>query len=149
MSRRSWRLFAAAFAVIAAGAALIGEDAQKRKSSPVTDAMIASPSANDWLAWRGTSRSLGYSPLKQINKDNVGQLKVVWRRPMRRGWQEAAPIVHDGVLYLANNGGVVDAYDAATGDPLWTYTPSRGRASPSVVGAASTEASDQGFTSVL
>ncbi len=102
-----------------------------RTITPVTDHTLARPSPNDWLSWRGTGHSLGYSPLTQINRDNVGQLKPVWSRPMTTGWQEAAPIVHDGVMFLAHNGGMVDALDAATGDRLWTYTPPAREGQPS------------------
>ena len=108
--------------MIVAGAALSGAG-DSRSVTPVTDELLANPSANDWLAWRGTSRSLGYSPLTQINRDNVGRLEIAWTHPMKPGWQEAAPIVHDGWLYLAHAGGTVDALDGATGELLWTYTP--------------------------
>ena len=112
----------AALAMVVAGAALSGAGGS-RSVTPVTDELLANPSANDWLAWRGTSRSLGHSPLTQINRDNVARLQIAWTHPMGPGWQEAAPIVHDGVMYLAHAGGTVDALDGATGDLLWTYTP--------------------------
>src|SRR3954471_3418140 len=40
------------------------------KISPVTDATLANPPPQDWLMWRRTLDSWGYSPLKQINADN-------------------------------------------------------------------------------
>ena len=45
---------------------------------PVTDKMLASPDPGDWLMWRRTLNSWGYSPLTQINKTNVRQLTLVW-----------------------------------------------------------------------
>jgi alcohol dehydrogenase (cytochrome c) len=39
------------------------------------------------------------------------------------GGQEAAPLVHDGVMYLPSPRGVIQALDAATGDLLWEYRP--------------------------
>ena len=47
---------------------------------PVTDAMLQSPADSDWLMWRRTLDSWGYSPLDQINRNNVNQLRMVWTR---------------------------------------------------------------------
>src|SRR6188472_4453139 len=59
--------------------------------TPVTDAMLANPNQNDWLMWRRTSNSWGYSPLEQVNRRNVAQLKLVWTRPITQGDQEGTP----------------------------------------------------------
>ncbi len=96
--------------------------AQGRPFHPVTDAMVSNPSADDWLAWRGTTKSLGYSPLTQVNRTNVRQLQLAWSWAMDPGSQEVAPIVHDGIMYLHGPGAlVVQALDAATGELLWEY----------------------------
>src|SRR5262245_8985527 len=79
-------------------------NAQNRAFHPVTDQMLANPNPNDWLSWRGTTKSLGYSPLSQINRTNVGALQLAWAWNMEPGPQETAPIVHDGVMYLVNAG---------------------------------------------
>ena len=55
--------------------------AQQRAISSVTDAVLRTPAAGDWLMWRRTLNSWGYSPLDQINRDNVRQLALVWSRP--------------------------------------------------------------------
>jgi alcohol dehydrogenase (cytochrome c) len=109
--------------VTAAAVGLIGlvAAAQTRQFRPVTDEMLRNPSAGDWLYWRGTGQSQGYSRLDQINRANVGQLQLAWAWEMEAGNQQAAPIVYDGVLYLASPGGTVDALDGATGDLLWQY----------------------------
>ena len=44
----------------------------------VTDAMLQNPPDEEWLSWRGTPKSWGYSGLDQINTDNVGNLQLVW-----------------------------------------------------------------------
>ncbi len=62
--------------------------------------MLAEPDPADWLMWRRTLNSWGYSPLNQITKANVGKLKMVWTRGMGPGVQEATPLVHNGVMYL-------------------------------------------------
>ena len=51
---------------------------------PVTDEMLWKPSPADWLMWRRTLDSWGFSPLNQINRNNVRQLKMMWTRGMRR-----------------------------------------------------------------
>jgi alcohol dehydrogenase (cytochrome c) len=89
----------------------------------VTDEILRHPSPDDWLAWRGTGRSLGYSPLDQINRGNVSELQLAWSWSMEPGSQETAPLVYAGVMYLANPGGIVQALDAASGDLVWEYQP--------------------------
>ena len=49
-----------------------------RNITPVTDTMLRDPPAGDWLMWRRTYNAWGYSPLEQINKSNVKNLKLVW-----------------------------------------------------------------------
>jgi len=88
---------------------------------PVTDAELADPPASDWLHWRGTPTSWGYSELAQINRDNVGHLQLAWSWGMEEGTSQQAPIVHDGILFLSNPGNVVQALDATDGTPLWEY----------------------------
>ncbi len=88
---------------------------------PVTDAMLQNPEPGEWLSWRRTLNHWGYSPLTQIDKRNVAQLRLVWTRPLAQGVQEGTPLVHDGVLFLPNPNDVTQAIDAATGDLIWEY----------------------------
>lgn len=90
-------------------------------SSPVTDAMLQDPDPADWLMWRRTLNSWGYSPLEQVNRDNVEQLALVWARPLSEGIQEGTPLVHDGIMYMPNPLDIVQAFRADTGDVLWQY----------------------------
>jgi quinohemoprotein ethanol dehydrogenase len=66
-----------------------------------------------------------FSPLTQINADNVDKLGFAWSydlgEPMRG--QEATPIVIDGVMYTSGTWGYVYAMDAATGKELWRFDP--------------------------
>ena len=89
--------------------------------TPVTDALLRQPPAGDWLTWRRTLDNHGYSPLDQITRDNVGELRLAWVLSMRDGASQTTPVVHDGVMFLANPGNVVQAIDAATGDLIWEY----------------------------
>jgi alcohol dehydrogenase (cytochrome c) len=88
---------------------------------PVTDAMLHNPAPEDWLMWRRTLDGWGYSPLDQITRDNVGDLRMVWTRAMNRGNQQGTPLAYRGVLYMPNPGDVIQALDAATGDLIWEH----------------------------
>src|SRR5687767_14878374 len=70
---------------------------------PVTDEMLWKPNPADWLTWRRTLDSWGFSPLNQINRGNVAQMKMSWTRGMGPGnVQEATPLIYNGVMYLPN-----------------------------------------------
>ena len=88
---------------------------------PVTDAMLQDPSPDDWLMWRRTLNGWGYSPLDQIDRENVGELQMVWTRALAPGAQEGTPLAYDGTLYMPNPNEVVQAIDAVTGDLKWEY----------------------------
>ena len=87
----------------------------------VTDDVLRRPPAADWLSWRRTRDNQGYSPLDQITRENAGELELAWVLSMREGQNQTTPLVHDGVMFLANPGNVVQAIDAATGDLIWEY----------------------------
>ena len=119
---RTTSLTVMSLAVLAAATALsLTAAAPKNDFKPVTDEMLRNQNPDDWLAWRGTTRSQGYSPLDQINRDNVKSLRLVWSWAIEPGASEPAPIVYDGVMYLPSPGGIVQALDGATGDLLWEY----------------------------
>jgi len=88
---------------------------------PVTSPMLQEPDPADWLMWRRTLNSWGYSPLKQIDRTNVANLRMAWTRGMGPGVQEATPLVYRGVMYLPNPSDYIQAIDAATGDLKWEY----------------------------
>ena len=89
--------------------------------APVTDAMLENPAPADWLSWRRTPDGWGFSPLDQIDRQNVGELRMVWSRGLTAGSQEGTPLAYDGVLYMPNPGDVIQAIDAVTGDLRWEY----------------------------
>jgi alcohol dehydrogenase (cytochrome c) len=89
--------------------------------TPVTEALLDSPPEGDWLTWRRTHEALGYSPLKQINKANVGNLHLAWSLALPVGINEMEPLVHDGVIFVFSFQDNVQALDAETGDELWHY----------------------------
>lgn len=90
--------------------------------TPVTEAMLQSPSSSEWLSWRRTYDDHGFSPLKQIDRQNVRDLRVAWTWSLANGPNETTALEHDGVLFVDGYGDVVQALDAATGDLLWQYS---------------------------
>jgi alcohol dehydrogenase (cytochrome c) len=91
------------------------------KITPVTDALLQNPPTGEWLTWRRSFDYQGFSPLKQITKSNVNNLRVAWTWTLSPGANEATPLVHDGVMFLHSPGDKLEALDAATGDLLWQY----------------------------
>ena len=89
--------------------------------TPVSDELLRNPPAEDWLTWRRTRDNQGYSPLDQVGPDNVAGLQLAWALAMPEGNNQATPIVHDGVMFLASPGNVVQALDAATGEVIWEH----------------------------
>ena len=83
--------------------------------------MLQNPPTGEWLTWRRGFDDQGFSPLKQITKSNVNNLRVAWTWTLSPGANEATPLVHDGVMFLHSPGDKLEALDAATGDLLWQY----------------------------
>ena len=94
--------------------------------------MLAGPTAvgaeetgKDWPGYHGDWRGWRYSPLEQINKANVGKLRVAWiHQPgeIAQGLQ-SSPIVLDGILYYSASNNRTFAVDGATGQQIWQYIP--------------------------
>lgn len=101
--------------------------AQAKKAGNVTvSRIIAAEKSNDgnWLAHGRTFNEQRFSPLKQINEQNVAQLGLAWhyKLDIDRG-VEATPIVVDGVMYTTGAFSIVYALDARNGMLLWKYDP--------------------------
>ncbi len=121
-----FRLVLLTLASLAGGLLLF---AQVKEFRPVTETMLRNPAPGDWLNWRRTDNAWGYSPLDQINRQNVTQLQLAWSWAMDdTGANEATPLVYDGIMYLPNPRGVIQALDAATGDLIWQYRPAASKA---------------------
>src|ERR1051326_704172 len=85
-----------------------------------------------WPNHSGDKGSTKYAPLDQIKKDNVRNLRIVWRRaaiadelrgqrssPASSNLFRSTPLMIDGVLYASNGIGLVEAFDPGTGKTLW------------------------------
>lgn len=89
----------------------------------------------EWRYYSGDNGARKYSPLDQIRRDNVGQLRIAWRRPhldasltdgkpprLSNNFR-STPLMVDGVLYASNAVGLVEAFDPGTGKTLWVQKP--------------------------
>jgi quinoprotein glucose dehydrogenase len=90
----------------------------------------------EWGYFGGDNKFNRYSPLDLINANNVDQLSIVWRRDATAaslrddyngmGFEKnlrSTPLLIDGVLYAPNIFGLVEAFDPATGETVWTQEP--------------------------
>jgi quinohemoprotein ethanol dehydrogenase len=120
-------------AAIAMGLSACGSHPTAATPAPVApragalDAARLAGAANEPDQWFTSGRDASgayYSPLADINADNVSRLGFAWEYHLgsHRGL-EATPIVIDGVMYAVGNFGHVYVLDAATGRELWTYDP--------------------------
>lgn len=98
-------------------------------------------SGTEWTYYGADPANTKYSPLGQINRDNVRQLQVAWtwtspdeeirdrnevireRGSFRSYAYEVTPLVVDGVLYTTTSLGQIVAIDPASGETLWSYDP--------------------------
>jgi quinoprotein glucose dehydrogenase len=113
-------------------------------------ATAAEQAPGSWPYYGGDLAFNRYSALDQIDRDNVDQVQVLWRRPAIEpsllaahpdlavnNYQRATPVLSDGVLFAPNAVGLVEAFDPATGETLWVQAPEseddiRGRSSRGV-----------------
>src|SRR5271170_372971 len=123
MHRLARILLVTAIAVFSA--VLQGADAQSAKPTGATK--------DDWAYYGHDAGGTRYSPLTQINRENVTKLKVAWifhtgdisdgsGRPKRSGL-ETTPILVDGTLYLTSPFNRVFAVNPETGKKLWVFDP--------------------------
>ena len=96
-------------------------------SSPATNSVTVNQQAlinpgKEWLNYGRTYKEQRYSPLAEINKNNVNELDLAWsfKFDTARG-MEATPIMHNGVLYVSTGWSHVHAINARTGAELWHY----------------------------
>ena len=88
---------------------------------------------NDWRLYKADEESSGYSELKQVNKQNVSQLKIAWTfspndaPDSSRHWRsECNPIIIDGVMYATSARHRVYAINAGNGQQIWSFDPFNG-----------------------
>jgi quinoprotein glucose dehydrogenase len=90
-------------------------------------------SGDDWAYYGHDAGGMRYSPLTEINRENVATLKVAWTFHVgdisdgsggkKRSGLETTPILVDGTLYLTTAFNRVFALDPETGKQRWVYDP--------------------------
>ncbi|HSU87569.1 MAG TPA: PQQ-binding-like beta-propeller repeat protein, partial [Terriglobia bacterium] len=90
---------------------------------------LAAPPTDSWPKSGGNLFNQNYSPLTQINRQNIGGLKALWRARLDGSGAaakysgEAQPIMHDGVVFIVTGADDVFAISVKTGETLWKYQP--------------------------
>lgn len=88
----------------------------------------------NWTSYASDKFSSKYSPLDQINKENVKdlQMKWTWESPdndLKEQFKfpvsiyQATPIAINGILYVSSSTAIVSAINGSTGQTIWTYDP--------------------------
>ena len=128
LSLKNAALTVAAAAAFGASAQVFaqGVDTLESKLHPryVTDDMLlnADKDTQNWLHYGKDYESTRYSAAKQINKDNVKNLKAVWNLSfgVLEG-QDSQAVVVNGMIYVTTSFNRVIAVDAASGKIAWKY----------------------------
>ena len=99
--------------------------------APTARAQVAGNT--EWPSYGNDPGGMRYSPLSQVNRENVSKLEVAWifhtgdisdgSRDRKRSGFEATPILVDGTLYFTTPFNRVIALDPETGKQLWAYDP--------------------------
>jgi alcohol dehydrogenase (cytochrome c) len=105
----------------------VGAQTISRAPAFAGDSLVPPPRAN-WATNGGNWYNQRYSPLTQIDRTNVGNLKGVWRTRLRGSGVgtkysgEAQPIVYDGIVYIVTGADDVFAIGVESGEILWSYS---------------------------
>jgi quinohemoprotein ethanol dehydrogenase len=118
--RRSW-----SYAATVIGALLSAGGVAAQPAAVDTRRIVqADREPGNWMSYGRTYDEQRFSPLKQINENNVSELGLAWFYDQNtfRGI-EGTPLVVDGVMYATSAWTVTFALDAKTGKELWRYDP--------------------------
>lgn len=119
------RLVAAALPLLLAaglGPSLAEAQSAPQAWQPVTEQRLLAPQDGDWMSYRRTHDVQGFSPLDEINRGNVDQLRLVWSYSVESSTRWVpTPVVANGIMYVSEGLGRVTAFDATTGDVRWVH----------------------------
>lgn len=106
---------------VASASLMLGASAQAAiDNQALNDAIDGS----NWAAWGRNFDEQRYSPLDQINRDNIERLDLAWSYELDEVWSVSSqPLAVDGVIYIAVGYSEVHAIDAVSGQRLWHYNP--------------------------
>ena len=138
MSRTSIHSFSRWSLAFAGAVCLVSLASGQRAVSPQRSTLALAPAfagrdltegpRTGWPTNGGDTFNRRYSPLTQINRDNVAGLKGVWRTRLNGSGMgtkysgEAQPLVYEGVMYIVTGANDVFALGVESGEILWTYT---------------------------
>ncbi len=110
----------AATLILAVPQVLVAQDA-----GGVSEAALRAAAPDEWLTNGRDQAETHYSPLNQIDVDNVDELGLAWSWiiPKSGARLEATPVVSDGVMYATGPKSFVYALDARTGEKRWQWDP--------------------------
>jgi len=124
LHRAAW-LVLAGIPFVAAGQT--GEELPVTQAPAFSAAELVRLPARNWVTNGGNIYNQRYSTLSQINRDNVGNVKAVWRVALNGSGvgpgysQQAQALFYEGVIYVVTGDNDVFAVDVETGKFLWTY----------------------------
>jgi quinohemoprotein ethanol dehydrogenase len=98
---------------------------KKTSYTEIEDVVLADENrTEDWLAYGRTHNERRFSPLSDINVDNIGSLKVDWYMDLPNDiGLVSTPLVVDGILYFTGTMNIVRAVNAVNGELIWEYDP--------------------------
>jgi glucose dehydrogenase len=120
----------------ACAAALLFISLETSSSGQPASNAVAAASKGEWPVYGGDKKFQRYSALDLINRTNVKNLQVLWTRgaidPLIKNqfpdlspsnYFKGTPVMVGGILYAPNGVGLVEAFDAATGNTVWVQQP--------------------------
>src|SRR5687768_6216240 len=127
--RIGWQVTGGVAAAVVVFIALEAQQAEPRRiaAAPAFNArLLTTHPTRDWITNGGNVFNQRYSPLTLLDRDNVKDLKALWRTSMGTGAQpnnsgQAQILHHQGTLFVINGANDVFALDVDTGAILWTY----------------------------
>jgi quinohemoprotein ethanol dehydrogenase len=111
--------------ILAGGAPLQTATADTPAANVTAKRLVnAAKEPGEWMTYGGTYSEQRFSALKQIDASNVSTLGLQWYGDYQTNQdQHGSPLYIDGVIYVSTSRDVVQAFEAKTGKPLWTYNP--------------------------
>ena len=85
----------------------------------------------DWQSYGNDYTEQRYSPLTQINHDNVAHLGLDWALDVPNAVSiNSTPLAVDGTIYFSADRAIVHAVEASTGRLKWSYDPQSWKHAP-------------------
>src|SRR4051794_3868463 len=112
-------------AMLIAAAAILGNAHSPALAQNAAALDNAGKNGKDWLTYHGSYQSWHYSPLDQINANNINKLKVAFVHQVGRSTRgvQSMPLAKDGNIYYSASYSKVFALKGDTGEVLWSYVP--------------------------